>query len=302
MKTSAVIITKDRPDSLRKCLQSLAAQVLAPTEVIVVDSGSDQRLGDALQREGAGAPYALRYLRSEPSMVLQRNLGIRYACGDIVFFFDDDVVLEPEYVRQVVAAYAADPGGEIGGVQGSITNPPVLPRGSRWIRRLFLLTRDGPRAYLQRSGFPCFSAAVDHPTDVELFSGCMMSFRRRWLEKHQFDDVLRSYWSGDDWDLSYRVSREARLIQLSGARLRHELAPASRDSPRRVWRMTVVNHRYLYLKHLRAEGRSWLPWLWAEAGLFLLALSRMLAGRGAAALRGVLEAYRELRTVPAPRG
>lgn len=294
LSTSVVICTMNRPDALQKCLRSLDAQMLPPNEVILVHAGADQQLGERLAQEWAGARFQLRYVRSRPSLVLQRNLGIQQARGDVVFFLDDDVVLEPDYLKQVMAAYTADARGEIGGVQGSITNPPENPWGSRLLRGLFLLVREGRRGHLQRSGFPCLSSAVSHPTQVEVFSGCMMSFRRRWLEKHQFDEALQEYWSGDDWDLSYRISREARLLQLPGARLRHEQGKVSRDSLQRVWQMTVVNHRYLYVKHLRATGQGWLPWIWAEVGILLLALARMLSGRGAAALRGVLKAYREM--------
>ena len=40
LKTSVVIITKDRPESLRNLLQSLVGQSLRPDEVLVVDNDS----------------------------------------------------------------------------------------------------------------------------------------------------------------------------------------------------------------------------------------------------------------------
>ncbi len=285
----------NRPEALRACLESLAAQTVPPTEVVLVHAGSEERLGERLGQDFAGAPFALHYVRSRPSLVHQRNLGIERSRGEVVFFFDDDVVLEPDYLECVIAAYAADASGHVAGVQGSITNAPSLPKGGLWVRRIFLLTRTGKHGYLQRSGFPCFSAAVQRPTTVEVFSGCMMSFRRTWLDRYRFDETLERYWAGDDWDLSYRISREARLMQLPDARLAHNQADPGRDSLRRVWRMMVVNHRYLYIKHLRAAGQSWLPWFWAETGLLLLAVLRMLAGRGSEALTGVLEGFHELR-------
>src|SRR2546426_494727 len=127
----------NRPESLKKCLASLAAQSVPPMEVIIVHAGSDERLGERLARDYRAAPFVVRYERSRPSLVLQRNLGIDRSSGTVVFFLDDDVVLEPEYVERVLEAYQADTFGEVGGVQGSITNPPRLPWGSGWLRRLF---------------------------------------------------------------------------------------------------------------------------------------------------------------------
>ncbi len=290
----------NRPESLKKCLDSLASQTVPPTEVIIVHAGWDERLGERLARDYHTAPFALRYVRSRPSLVLQRNLGIERSSGAVVFFLDDDVVLEPEYVERVLDVYLADTAEDVGGVQGSITNALGLRWGTAWLRRLFLLTRPGKRGHLQRSGFPCLSFAVAQSTDVEVFSGCMMSFRRKWLDRHRFDEALEKDWSGDDWDLSYRISRQARLVQLPNARLAHDQVEASRDSLRNVWRMTVTNHRYLYAKHLRAGGGGWVPWLWAEAGLLLLAVLRMLGGRGPEALQGVLDGYRDLRRASLP--
>jgi glycosyltransferase involved in cell wall biosynthesis len=295
ISSSVVICTRNRPDGLQTCLRSLAEQTMPPTELIIVDAGSDGRLADRLATEFGQAPFSLRYLHTTPSLVLQRNIGIEQCTGEVVFFFDDDVVLEADYLERVLAVYQQDVNADLGGVQGSITNAPRTQWGAGWLRRLFLLTRSGRRGYLQRSGFPCFSFVVSQRTDVELFSGCMMSYRRRLLDKHRFDEALQRYWPGDDWDLSYRISREARLVQLPNARLAHNQTDVSRDSLGLVWRMTVVNHHYLYSKHCRPAGQTWLPWLWAEVGLLLLALLRMFAGRGSDALKGMLRGFRELR-------
>lgn len=294
LSASVVICTMNRPDALNKCLGSLASQTVPPTEVIIVHAGTDGRLREKLLRDFPTAPFTIRYVRSRPSLVLQRNLGFDHSVGDVVFFLDDDVVLEPLYLECVLAVYRADEAGEIGGVQGSMVNVPPAVSGSGWLRRLFLLTRSGKRGYIQRSGFPCHSPTVAEPTDVEVFSGCMMSFRRNRLLKQRFDEALEHYWWGDDWDLSYRISREARLVQVPDARLAHEQAEAGRDDFRRGWRMMVVNHYYLYAKHLRAAGQTWLPWLWGEAGFLLLAVLRGLTGRGFGAARGMLEGFVEL--------
>ena len=293
-----MICTMNRPEALARCLASLAAQTIPVGEVVVVHAGSDEHLAETLRRIFAAAPFELKYLRSQPSLVLQRNLGITHSVGDVVFLLDDDVVLERHYVERILEVYGADVTGRIGGVQGSITNTADPVWAGRWLRRLFQLTRAGPRGYLQPTGFPCHSYVVADRVEVELFSGCMMSFRRTLLEAHRFDERLKDRWWGDDWDLSYRVSREARLVQIPNARLVHDVAESGRDSMRRMWRMMVVNHRYLYAKLLRSAGQSWLPWVWAQVGLWLLAVMRALTGRGFAALQGMTEGFVDLLREP----
>ncbi len=93
---SVVVCTRNRPDDLRRCLESLMALPDDGQELLVIDSApSDQRTRDLV----ATFPR-LRYLRADrPGMSVARNLAMREAHGAIVAFTDDDAVVDSGWLR-----------------------------------------------------------------------------------------------------------------------------------------------------------------------------------------------------------
>ena len=290
---SVVICTLSRRDALTRCIESWLRQDPLPIELVVVHSGTDHDLEQHLRTLLDRMPVALHYLRMPPSLVRQRNAGIALAHGDVVFFVDDDAVYLDGYAAAVLGVYDADSEGSVGGVQGTIANPgsPFATRSR--VANLFLLTRLNGNGTLQASAWPAFCTARPGLAEVEVFSGPAMSFRRDVLTEFQFDDALAAYYIGDDFEMSYRVSRRHRLVQTHEAQLMHYSASEGKGRPgaRRRARMGVVNHRYLSRKLLGDGWRTRLAWAWSELGFFLLTVGWLLAGRGSARLVGTVEGH-----------
>jgi glycosyltransferase involved in cell wall biosynthesis len=123
---SVVIATRDRPERLTACLESLAAQDYPRErfEVIVVNDGGDSRLHhwaaryrDRLQLRTLERPFAGRSAA--------RNVGAARAGGELVAFTDDDTEPQPGWLRALATRHAAAPGDALGGrtVSMSTTNP-----------------------------------------------------------------------------------------------------------------------------------------------------------------------------------
>ncbi|GAB4369346.1 MAG: hypothetical protein Kow0062_03180 [Acidobacteriota bacterium] len=94
---SAIICTLDRADSLRRTLETLAAQrVDAPWEVLVVDNGSRDGTGAMVRQLAAAFPVPLRCV-DEPvrGLAVARNTALDAARGAALVFLDDDVDLAP---------------------------------------------------------------------------------------------------------------------------------------------------------------------------------------------------------------
>lgn len=104
---SIVLPTCDRPDDLRRCLASLAAQrTRRRVEIIVVDN----RPGTGHARDVVGEFADVRLVEeARPGLSFARNRGIAESTGDIVVATDDDVVAPPEWVERLVAPFA-EPG------------------------------------------------------------------------------------------------------------------------------------------------------------------------------------------------
>ena len=81
-RVSVVVPTRNRPESLRRCLAALERQTL-PVEVVVVED-----------TEGRGPAWA-------------RNEGVRRAGGELVCFTDDDCTPVPGWVEALTAPILA---------------------------------------------------------------------------------------------------------------------------------------------------------------------------------------------------
>jgi glycosyltransferase involved in cell wall biosynthesis len=294
LTASVVICTLDRWISLLKCITSIINQKYQPIEIIVVNGGSFNLL-EILQNLFVDLPIRLIYLQSAPCLVRQRNMGIESASGEIVFLFDDDVILERSYIEKILNVYEKDQKGEIGGVQGSIINTEKPRSIVLLYKRFFILS--GRKANIYRSGFSDLSTNCICQTRVNVFSGCMMSFRGHILKKYKFDERKYSvYWWGDDADISFRISNKYKLLHIPDAKLIHENSPIRPDGVKRRYRMLVVNHHHLfYLRHnMRPNIVDYFFYVWSELGYFLISCFYLATGKGSNAMLGMLDGYEEL--------
>ena len=102
---SVCITHYNRPDLLRRCLDSVRAQGYSRMEVVLVDDGSDdpavKPVLDALQSEFQSKGW--RLIRQENRYLgAARNAAARAAEGEYLFFLDDDNLLLPDAITHVV--------------------------------------------------------------------------------------------------------------------------------------------------------------------------------------------------------
>lgn len=105
------ITTRDRPQALRRCLQSLQAVVHRRPEVLVFDDASAVPV--ATQLIGADLEVPVRIIRDDraPGYITGRNRLVREAVNPVVLLLDDDAaLLENGAVEQAMMLLAADPG------------------------------------------------------------------------------------------------------------------------------------------------------------------------------------------------
>ena len=117
LKTSVVVVTKDRPENLRNLLRSLVRQTLMPDEVLVVDNNSSKNYVPVFQDYKDRLPLRT-VIEPIPGIPSARNRGIHESIGDIILFTDDDCVADKHWVENMVKPFYKNPhigivGGEI---------------------------------------------------------------------------------------------------------------------------------------------------------------------------------------------
>lgn len=123
--TTVIVPNYNHASSLPLCLEAIGRQTYAPLEVVVVDDCSTD---DSVRiAESYGVTVISTPTNSGPAVA--RNLGARWASGEILFFVDSDGALAPDAVESGVALLHADP--HLGAVCG-IEDPDPLVRDS-WV-------------------------------------------------------------------------------------------------------------------------------------------------------------------------
>jgi GT2 family glycosyltransferase len=286
VRLSVVIATKGRPEVLAEALASIARSDPQPDELIVVDGDPAGSAREPVERL---AGPAARYLRSEPGLTRQRNVGAREASGDVLVFLDDDVDVDPGLFAALARGYD-DP--SVVGATGIVVEESGRSVGDKVspLRRLVLGRRGEGR--MTRFGYPRRLQDQSREADVEFMQGCLMSGRRELVQRVGFDERLTGYGLAEDEDFSYRLSRLGRIRHLPGATLVHRNTGFMTTDQREFNRTVVVNRAYLFRKNFERPPLARAQFALFVAGLAAhRALNREWSGIAGIG-EGALEAWR----------
>jgi GT2 family glycosyltransferase len=303
LRSSVVIATYHRPDFLAKALLSILEQTRLPEEVVIVDDGDlgefpiKQRFVD----KGIRTQYKKKTKRGLPE---SRRIGVSLSGGDIILFIDDDVVLLPDYIEQVLRVFESDEIGEIAGVGGSEANDSV-PRsiGSRLrrLRDIVFLMGGFQEGRVLPSGYCTEYGSTGRPiirlTDVDFLIGASSAYRRWVCEQYPFSIGYRAL--GEDKDFSFRVSRDHRVLINPDAKLFHYQTPVLRENREIRGRRGVLGRYIFFRRYLLTSSLRWLFFTYAVTGHIFSRLLIAVTSRDpgdSAQLRGMLLAVREIMT------
>lgn len=101
---SVITPVRNRPELVRRAIESVQQQTLSGWELVVVDDGSTDDTPDVVAAM-ADADPRIRLVRAEHRGVgAARNTGLEQASGEYVAFLDSDNTWRPDFLRLAVAA------------------------------------------------------------------------------------------------------------------------------------------------------------------------------------------------------
>lgn len=95
---SVILVTYRRPKELSACLDSLRSQTYRDFEVIIVHNGGSV-FDDEWQ---SGLSAVCLHLTTNHRQVLGRNIGSEFARGELLYFLDDDSIVAPYSLQNLV--------------------------------------------------------------------------------------------------------------------------------------------------------------------------------------------------------
>lgn len=107
---TVVVATRNRPELLAECLDSILAGTLAPKALIVVDNAPDDERTAQLLAQRATHDARLRYVREDrPGLAHAHNAALGLIGTELVAFTDDDVLADRHWLQFLERAFARHP-------------------------------------------------------------------------------------------------------------------------------------------------------------------------------------------------
>jgi glycosyltransferase involved in cell wall biosynthesis len=210
---SVIVCTRNRPDELHRCIESIHAADIGGGEIIVVDNGPSD---DSTERRCADLP--VRYVREMlAGHNRARHRGALEATGEVLLYTDDDIVVDPRWISAILGPYTHS---RVGAVTG-----PALPLAlDTESQQLFERLSSFVRGFNQR----VFDWSVITPTAAGAAGcGANMSFRRDLvtrlgLFKAELDGGTPARTGGDTYALYRLLAAGYQIVYTPDALVWHE--------------------------------------------------------------------------------
>ena len=164
---SIVVCTRNRVDSLRRCIDALfSVRTAHKWELVIVDNGSEDATADFLRSVVSPCEYPVVITAFQPKrgLTAARNTGWRSASGEIIAFTDDDCYVAPDYIDAIVSVFSDKPDRGFAGGRILLYDPTDLA--------MAIQPRDRP-LHLHANTY----------IEVGVIQGANMAFRRETLER-----------------------------------------------------------------------------------------------------------------------
>ena len=209
---SIVIPVYNQADKIGKCLKSILDQTYANVEVVIVNDGSVDNIGEVVRE------YEAQFEEHNPTPILARgrpgfkvinqenhganharNRGESEASGEYVIFCDADVVMRPDMLETMLNALEETP-------QASYVYSSFY-----WGKKLFKLWPFDPEklkqmpcihttSLMRRGHFQGFDMKIRRFQDWDLFLTMLESgYRGMWIDKPLFTVATDGFQSMSSW-------------------------------------------------------------------------------------------------------
>lgn len=261
---SIIIATKNRVETLKECLESVNHQTLLPDEVVISDGSTGNQTQELIKTLSKDNRFKARleYYNFGPlGAARQRNKASETAKGDILFFLDDDIVCEPEFIKEINAIFTKDSSKDIAGVSGISTNQTYVPLGkvNRFLFNLSLRANERRDSYAGKVVGPAVNFLPRDgkglEQEVDWLSSCCSAYRKEIFLEYKFNENFKGYSFMEDVELSCRINKRYKLLSTTNARCFHkDLGGKTHENWVAIGKTQVLNRYCIMTKILNKQS------------------------------------------------
>jgi glycosyltransferase involved in cell wall biosynthesis len=207
---SVIICTYNRPNEIRRAIESILANAYSDYELLIVDQSNTDETREIVEKYIYKDSH-IKYLYSSRSKSRALNLGVKKAEGEIIAFTDDDCAVSEDWLDKIVSTF------------DSLKTDSIVVFGSvkaakHDIRKGFI--PDNKIREVELKG----------PLSIKKVSfgivGMNMIVKKTFFEKvGYFDEVLgpgAELKAAEEYDITYRaLKKEFKILFVPGIKVEH---------------------------------------------------------------------------------
>ncbi len=236
MTFSVAIPTYNRPEALSLCLKSILDQSLLPDEILIIDDGYlDNQFVDTLRDKVEKVlPSFVYYQKNQTlerrGLAESKNIALKKASGEIIFFLDDDLVLAQGFFKSIMKIWQEKQTDQkLIGVAGVISNNRWPGKVEKIYNQVFNLTSKKDWD-ITPVGFQVWNDQLDHVSEGHYAHGGVVSLRRVEASNFGFSVFGGGRTGLEDVDFCWRVKkRDFYFIIEPAARTDHYHSQETRE-------------------------------------------------------------------------
>jgi glycosyltransferase involved in cell wall biosynthesis len=268
-----LIPTRNRPEKVKKLLESISLSKAAPQQIVIVASGNDISWVVAPFQEQLPITYILS---KKGGQVNQKKLGLSNIHPEIqwVAFLDDDVLVQNDTFDSAfvnIESLEKARGERILGVGFGITPTSRAISASgleKILGYLFLLYKKKP-GHVLSSGHATSYQESDQPAFTEWLNGVSM-WRRESSVNYSLIDINPKYAACEDLIFSYPESKLGKLLFLPQSRVTYQDLETTNFENIQVIESAAFNRMFFVLSN--SELSKW-KCAWSQVGRGLYAIA-----------------------------
>lgn len=212
MKTTVAITVYNKIQNIRNSILSLTSQSVLPDELILADDGSSDDILQGIQDLISLCHFPVKHVRQDDNgfrAAKNRNNAARYATGEYLVFFDQDLIFTRCYLEQILADkrknrfYVGFPVW-LSEAQTRLIVPDVITACdfnaiTTEEQRQFIV-----RQYEKERLYTFLNTCKLRKKGPSLRSGCFGIFKSDFVKVNGFDETYQT-WGYEDDDLGERL-------------------------------------------------------------------------------------------------
>ncbi|MDH5092759.1 glycosyltransferase [Clostridium perfringens] len=270
---SIIIPTRNRIETLKKCLIEINKSTIKPKEIIIIDQ-SDVKIDFENINDDIFVNTTIIY-QDYPSLTKARNNGLKNASGNIIIFMDDDTILNKHSLEKLLKTFEMNNNIKL------VTSIDINNNNNRRYPDVFGIIF-GRKKLSKKGGYVCKGSMLGRYNNINLpisetqwAMGYFFAVKKDIINKYnlKFDENLISYAYPEDLDFTYNYYKNVlkdngKCVINKDIYVNHLGSKEFRIESNKSLSMYVINRLYLSYKHFKSPLYR-IILIWSDIGEIL---------------------------------